>query len=255
MKDILIVGIDPAPGKGSAVVEIQIKDGKFSLRLHGVLKAETLWEKLENWKDEPSVLIAWDAPLTGPSDIEEPWEDYSLTRRKIEALFAKKDDKQHGISVRGYGGCPHWTISQRMFGLPKLHPKHTGGAYNLIESNSQYNTLTGCFVVEVHPAIAIWQWLKQENIDNYDYKKDKNIRNQFCSYLFNLWKEKMNLDVASIFEEANKSDDILDALVAAVLAYAWVNYPNQVTLIGNVRTGAWLLPQNSQTKSWAQKLS
>lgn len=263
MNDMLIVGVDPAPGKGSTAVEVTIKNGEPSITLcngEKVLSTQELCERFEEWNSKPSVLIAWDAPLTGPSDIEKPWENHSLTRRKIEALFAKKDDQIPGISVRGYGGCPHWTISQRMLGLPKLHPTHAGGDFTLIDADSQKNKLIDHrWVVEVHPAVAIWQWL-QKSDNGWRYKgstkESQRIRAEFCDRLAEKWKELgLGLDVGSILEVAKKSDDVLDALTAAVLAYMWVSNDKKVVLVGNKHTGAWLVPENSETKKWGQDLA
>ncbi len=261
MDDMLIVGVDPAPGKGSTAVEINIKNGKPSITLckdKKVLSTQELYECIKEWNKESSVLMAWDAPLTGPSDIEKPWEDHSLTRREIEALVAKKIDRIPGISVRGYGGCPHWTISQRMLGLPKLHPAHAGGDFTLIEADSQKNYLTDHHhVVEVHPAVAIWQWLQESN-NGWRYKgstkESQSIRAEFCDRLAAKWKE-LDLDIGSILEDAKKSDDVLDALTAAVLAYMWVSNDEKVVLVGNKHKGAWLVPDNSETKKWGQELA
>ncbi len=261
MNNILIVGVDPAPGKGSTAVEVTVKNGQPSISLcrgKEVLSTKELCECFEEWNSKSSVLMAWDAPLTGPFDIEEPFKDHNLTRRKIEELFAKKNDQIPGISVRGYGGCPHWTISQRMLGLPKLHPAHAGGDFTLIEADSQKNKLIGHrWVVEVHPAVAIWQWL-QESDNGWRYKgstkESQSIRADFCDRLAAKWKE-LDLDVGPILEDAKKSDDVLDALTAAVLAYVWVSKDKQVALVGNKHTGAWLVPDNVETKKWGQRLA
>jgi predicted RNase H-like nuclease len=258
--DILIVGVDPAPGKGSTAVEVTIKNGQPSITLckgKEVLSTKELCECFEEWNSKSSVLMAWDAPLTGPSDIEKPWNDHSLTRRKIEALFAKENDKIAGISVQGYGSCPHWTISQRMLGLPKLHPAHKGGDFTLVGLDSDKSKLTGNrHVVEVHPAVAIWQWL-QKTDKGWRYKgttkENKSIRAEFCDRLSEKWKE-LDLDVGPLLAHAKKSDDVLDALTAAVLGYMWVSKDNEVALVGNIHTGAWLVPDNAETKEWGQSL-
>src|SRR5580704_8258854 len=69
-----------------------------------------------------NVLVAWDAPLTGPPDPESWTNGQDLTIRKIERFF--RNDPLYkvpkGISVLGYSGCSHWTITRRLLGLHRV---------------------------------------------------------------------------------------------------------------------------------------
>jgi len=110
-----VIGIDPAPSKKSTVV----KDG---------LPAESepaqgLFAFLRRQRNErESLLLCWDSPLTGPAV---PSSDKVIgsdhTQRPIEKFFMREAGLKtpSGISVLQYGGCPHWTISQRLLGLPR----------------------------------------------------------------------------------------------------------------------------------------
>ncbi len=109
-----VIGIDVAPAKGGHVCE----DGSPPQEK----KPCELDRYLQELPDD--VLIAWDAPLTGPPDPD-AWTDcQDLTTRQIERFFGRGGPlpAPAGISVRSYCGCPHWTISRRLLGLPRVGP-------------------------------------------------------------------------------------------------------------------------------------
>ena len=110
---IKVIGIDPAPGKGSLLF-----DGE---QYSSHLKPDELKNELA--KSDP-VLICWDAPLTGPG----VFNNGRFTQRPIEKYLREqlglnkklKNNKAQGVSVQGYAGCQHWTISRYIFGFPRL---------------------------------------------------------------------------------------------------------------------------------------
>src|SRR5580693_6217162 len=113
-----VIGIDVAPSRNCYVSE----DGKSAKPW----KAAVLEDHLSK---QQNVLIAWDAPLTGPSDPDKPFtKKQDLSIRVIERFFRRAENKKHGlnpdkgISTLSYCGCSHWTISRALLGLPRVGP-------------------------------------------------------------------------------------------------------------------------------------
>lgn len=239
-----VVGIDPAPGKTSHVVE----DGS----LHEPMPAEQLASFLYRLRARHKrVLICWDAPLSGPADpdtLEVTGSDH--TQRPIEKFFSRQAGYKAptGISVLPYGGCPHWTISQRLLGLPRLGPWMAPWnelPFHLVDEND-LPTEDGHYVAEVHPAVALWLWgvSADEPISDWRYKKDSTA-------LTRLWKmlEHRLLSIGLLkeshgFEPSN--DDELDAFVAWTLGTLWAEGHDCVELLGNRSTGSFLVPMNRE---------
>jgi len=192
----------------------------------------------------PDVLIAWDAPLTGPPDPERWTDKQDLTMRRIEAFFRQKGSYRppEGISVLPYGGCPHWTISRRLLGLPRIGQyDSTSLPFSLATQDAP--PARGRHVVEVHPAVALWRWSRAAGHEGaWTYKGTKaearEVRAILCETLVDL--------VGS--HETRLGDDDLDALVAWRLARDWINGEG-VRLLGNRRTGSFLLPYDADL--WA----
>jgi predicted RNase H-like nuclease len=102
----------------------------------------------------------------------------------------------------------------------------------------------GHYIVEVHPAVAIWMWAKQaednRSKDAWEYKNDDQVRQDLWEVLARRFEELDVLDIPHAYEPEN--DDDLDALVAWVLGALWVRGSDEVTLLGNRRTGSMLIP-------------
>lgn len=238
---IKVIGIDPAPRKSSTVF-----DGEIFLSRD----ASSLKKYLNELKEsKESVLICWDAPLTGPREIfpARANQGFNLYRRDIE-IFFNAQNPPAGISVLGYAGCPHWTISQMLLGLPVVGPYRGDIAlpFQLIVSERQKVDLLKTpskYVVEVHPAVALWLWLKPQ--DNYVYKPNKHTskfeakRKAQCFYR-QLKNQFANNNIG--LPEQIADDDQLDALVAWLLGTLWLAANDGVTLLGSLETGAMLLP-------------
>jgi hypothetical protein len=101
---VRVIGIDVAPAKGGHICEDDSPPQKMKpCDMHRYLQ------------ELPSdVLIAWDAPLTGPPNPEAWTDRQDLTTRQIETFFGRGGPlpTPSGISVRFYCRCTHWTISQ-----------------------------------------------------------------------------------------------------------------------------------------------
>ncbi|MGH9721710.1 MAG: DUF429 domain-containing protein [Bryobacteraceae bacterium] len=225
-----VVGIDVGPAKGGHVC----KDGaNVRVRL-----PQSLERDVNNLGSD--VLVAWDAPLTGCSDPDGALVESDLTRRVIEAFFSQGDFKPpEGVSVLGYSSCPHWTITRRVLGLPRV------GRYDCLGipfSLATHHTppKSGRHVVEVHP--ALWLWIKSEDdliMKSWRYKDDTCVRQRIWDFLKERYSEKVKrLDLEG---RSVPKDDELDSITAWLLARGWLD-GDDVMLLGDARTGAMLLP-------------
>ncbi len=233
-----IHGCDVAPAKGA-----DIFDGR-ELRHYSV-------NELVDYAAErpPSCLLSWDSPLTGPSDPDgRPLLDGDLTQRPIEQFFSQKGRYKapKGISVRPYSGCPHWTISQRLLGLPRIGPysclTNQLPFRPLFEQADLEHAVEGCgpFVVEVHPAVALWLWCRETHTKGWIYKGKQCLANVEA-----LWNVVGQLVPCARGLPKPGNDDQLDALVAWLLADRWVARDG-VVLLGNSKVGSFLLPKNPE---------
>ncbi|MCB1130599.1 MAG: DUF429 domain-containing protein [Verrucomicrobiae bacterium] len=235
-----VFGIDPAPGNPTTIYT----NNGWRERRSGTLKREMAEiEALEN------VLICWDAPLTGPRSValgdSSALRQGDLTQREIETFFRKeKNNPWHppkGISTCGYAGLQHWTISRHMLGLPRVGPydQTKDLPFQLVTANAR--PTTGKWVVEVHPALAIWLWCRNEpefprEPEGWVYKKSVKISSKIWEILANKHLEIFN------HEAPPQNDDQLDAAVAYALGKLWITGSPSVAVLGNRDTGAILLP-------------
>jgi uncharacterized protein DUF429 len=229
-----IHGCDVAPAKGA-----DIFDGS-ELRHYSV-------NDLVDYAAERSSsrLLSWDSPLTGPSDPDgRTLIDGDLTQRPIEQFFSQKGPYKvpEGISVRPYSGCPHWTISQRVLGLPRIGPYSCSSNQLPFQPLCEQSDLEyavdghGRFVVEVHPAVALWLWCRETHTEGWVYKGKKCSANVEA-----LWNVVGQCVPCARDLPKPKNDDQLDALVAWLLAERWVARDG-VVLLGNAKVGSFLLP-------------
>ena len=256
-----VIGIDPAPAK-----ETVIYDGEKFIEVPAIeLKKEYL-DKLEE-----CTLICWDAPLTGMASEKaiRNFQQYlealaklknkkkpkwsPLEARIIEKYIALQDPTTipKGISTLPYTGCSHWAITQHCFGLPLINdefkPPETLKTFKLITSQNELEKLSSNKknIVEVHPALALWLWLKDNvNVKDWNYKggKEKKKKNSEDPKKI---VQKLTIELNSclrIKTEVNiEKDDYLDAYVAWLLGTLWLK--EKVILVGNKNTGAMLLPK------------
>jgi len=250
---IKVIGVDPAPGKQSCVCDPNgiINDpGKvFMTHEHGGLYA-----KLRDLSvlTGQIVLIAWDAPLTAKREIgSNEVEKGDFTMRDIEKKY-RSESRPNGISVQPYCGAPHWTFSQFCLGLPNvggamrdakpLFPLITGGEALEIEQTS---------VVETHPAVALYYWLKDTDYANgftsenaWKYKGTSAAK-RACAVAHAKALVKWHPEIFKSIDvnlTGIKNDDELDAGVAYFLARTWASALTGVKIVGSRTSGAWLLP-------------
>lgn len=253
-----VIGIDVAPGKGGHVFDGESLECMSPERLSKYLKEEV----------GDDVLLAWDAPLTGPPDpCELTGDKHDLTIRQIERFFRVKDGEQapKGISVLEYGRCPHWTISQHMLGLPRVSQWASDKLpFKLVTSDKRPSK--GHYIVEVHPAVGLWLWFEEERKNQpwtYKNKKqpteDKNqptnnkkpyeILRDLADLLSQRMEKTHGIRVKGPDEKPDQlDDDVLDAYAAWYLADRWMNDENHsVRLLGNAASGCFLVPDPDET--------
>lgn len=241
-----VIGIDPAPAKKATI---------HGADCAGVRMGQDAWRcnahRLPDLVRELSVrdgdlLLCWDAPLTAG----EPGQNDCYYSRPIERFFQKGDWKTpDGISVRGYAGCPHWAVSQAALGLPRVGDFGPSGnlPFQLIAHDDPPRPTPGkkrkC-VVEVHPAVAIWLWCVGEKEapgrkDSWKYKGMGKPQMRMRGRLWRTLKRRLKLKT----DFSPKDDDELDAFVAHLLGTMWLEGKG-VVLLGDERTGSFLVPEN-----------
>lgn len=245
-----IIGIDVGSGKGGHIYE---GESCVSTKLPDELRL--FLESLPT-----STLVTWDAPLTGPSSTEGSLLRMDLTERVIESFFKAelKKSKIKGISVLGYAGCSHWTISRRLLGLPRIGPWDSAGGlpFELVVSDQDRNR-SGRMVVEVHPTLAIWLWCRHSDVPSeiLRYKERNKEINEATrkERVKSLWSilypilSKNLLDHNYRFPSklVPKKDDEIDAVVAWVLGKLWIEGSKSVALLGSRAHGTFLLPYSN----------
>lgn len=237
-----IIGIDPAPGKKSYVFDGQVCKGHSAESLQAYL--------IKQNSGQEDVLLCWDAPLTGPKNPDSNrFEPSDHTQRGIETFFRKSkwDFKApKGISVQGYSGCSHWSITRRLIGLPRVGPwdaDYEELPFKLICSGPP-PAKKGKYIVEVHPAVALWLWCKNRWNGDWEYKRSKSTLNDlwtcFCEAVEAGAFLGADDDRLSTFTP--QSDDEFDAYIAWLLGKLWVENTDRVVLLGSKQTGSFLLP-------------
>lgn len=246
-----IVGLDPAPSKGTCIFDCEIlqKD-------HNSLKSYL--DEIANNKD--GILVCWDAPLTGPRKPDDPsYQVGDFTQRKIESFFSRKNcgfKVPKGISVRPYSGCPHWSMTRHFLGLPRVGPWDVSLKslpFSLIAEGGP-PIERGAYVVEVHPAVAIWLWCKyfgKSSVKEWEYKKSNVVLSDIWECLnevitANGFLDKCEIDTSDFNP---KSDDEMDAFVSWLLGKLWVENSGKVILLGSVESGSFLLPNIPELKN------
>jgi len=237
-----VIGIDPAPRKG-----LSIFDG-----VDDEVKVEGATKMVAKLAGGDGILLCWDAPLTGPPASVVGGATAvgaAFSQRPIESFFSRKItgfQTPKGIAMLPYSGCSHWALTRCLLGLPRV------GRFDLPVESLPFQLATsnderpayGRYVVEVHPAVALWLWCREGRSAtascHYKNKKDPAV-------LLELWERLLEVPaVAAVLFEvqkiAPKSDDQLDARVAYALGRLWLDDPPSVLLLGNADTGAFLVP-------------
>ena len=258
-----IIGIDPAPSKRTTICDPSAHENTFR-----DVKPTDLADVISEFTaSDERTLICWDAPLTGPSlganGTSGPGSEFS--QRPIESFFGKSHTSKaghsfgtqqvKGISVLPYSGCPHWAITQAMFGYPKT--SLNGHAAQELPWELQTQAMLSLNgrpkkIVEVHPALALWLMQPEDKRHKLDFTyKGRNstvkARAEAKECLFHGLRRFVREDadthtVVDQFEAHELSDDNLDGLTGWVLGTLWSNNTGMVRLLGDAANGTFLLP-------------
>ena len=240
--ELFVLGIDPAPAKASVL---------FDWKEFLYFFPKELQQYLQEKEQEKPLFISWDAPLSAALDDA----SFSLTIRPIERFFnrlgrhAKALGIPEGITTLGYASCPHWTLSQYIFALPKLHyDLHREGNYKLLMEDSTILQERTHYITEIHPALSLWIFFHKEFAndplfrDSWKYKGDRNKETL-------LRRERLSeavLVLAQRYFAVNKlviaSDDELDAFVCWFVAKLYLDEEREAAIYGNTQVGSFLLP-------------
>ena len=268
-----IISVDPAPSKDSTVFD----------SIDGFLKLDAfeLDEHLKKARrSDQSVLLAWDAPLTGPWSLDSiPVKEKTDNKRAFNPFYQRYIEKDLGakfgsgkkaidgksnkvVSVLGYASCSHWAISRAILGLPRV------GRYCLPKSSLPFALLTsderpssstkGNYVVETHPALAMAMLFKDDDEAKLALRRYKGTNKQERLGAIETLKESLKtklsdfpdsfviIDDEEQLEAVNAidDDDHLDAFMGFLLARHWINSSKRllVEIRGNLEDGAILLP-------------
>lgn len=251
------VGIDPGPAKG-----LHCFDSKGSEHV-GLINARSY---LDGLAQEDSILICWDAPLTGPSAAalrSDMLKGSDLTQRPIEKFFSQvkwQFKTPKGISTLPYSGCSHWTISRSLLGLPRMGPFDISAGLPFQLCQNDVFPGKGAWIAEVHPAVAMWLWTKDlGSFTSWEYKKDIRIADSILECLLKIFRDT---DLSHALESVKKFrrdpgkatkgfDDILDSCIAYILGELWIISDPRVMMLGDESTGSMLAPRSTNLiKQW-----
>ena len=243
-----VISIDPAPSKPAVVC-----DGAFRR-----VAAADLPGFCRTLAERRDVLLLWDAPLTGPpADGTIPPSAYS--QRTAERFFSRAATgykTPRGISVLPYAGCPHWAITRASLGLPVC------GRYGLPLDALPFRLTTdaadiaagGRFVVESHPAVAAWLWLRvvDEPDRAWAYKGAKAAVGivEMWAALRAAWAATLSPAVLRTVEALPEpqDDDELDAAVGWVLGSALAAGDPAADILGDGVTGGFAVPGDDELR-------
>lgn len=266
-----VIAIDPAPGKDSTVYE----GGERFREIPGD-KMRSFLKGIED--EKPPVLVCWDAPLTGPRNPENAGHPGDFTVRRLDSFFRqekfwskRKGDgfkTPPGISVQPYPGCPHWTISRSVLGLPRLGPfdaDYDRLPFHLLPhregevSGEEVARMDRPCIVEIHPAVAAWLWCKDHKKlrprswkrgNGWRYKgdkKDPDLQGEMWEVIFDLCDDALKATLPKLEpdEKSRKpaNDDQFDAVIGYILGVKWLRGDDDVVLLGDRENGSMLLPR------------
>jgi hypothetical protein len=237
------IGFDPSPSRGAHVC-----DGGGAPKL---LSAQAMASFLESLPED--VLIGYDGPLSGPIAPDDPnLRQADLSRRVIEAFFKSPEDGfavPAAIALAGYAAQPHWPLTRRMFGLPRLgrldRPVEELPFQPVLEAAQAPES--GRHVVEVNAQVAIFLVALEDpafGSVNWGYRDRPDVLKAIWRIVIERLTGRSTGELAE-FWKLPPPDNMqqFEAIVAWLMTSLWVTQDSQIELLGNARTGAWLVPK------------
>jgi len=242
-----VIAIDPAPGKESTVFDGEGWSSKSAIHLREFVDQIA--------KEGSETLVCWDAPLTGPTNPARAGAcGGDFTQRPIEKFFSRLQEgfkTPTGISVQGYAGCQHWTISRSLVGLPRVGrfdmPRHELPFHLIPESAADHRQRPR--IVEIHPALAAWLWCRniREAHANWVYKGRKEDSDMKARALQDMWDIVLRRTGFHQRLPAPETDDQFDAAIGFILGWLFLENEagqnkRKVGILGDPKNGAFLVP-------------
>lgn len=225
-----VLGIDPAPSKQTVVwldsgPPRRMGPGDLRGFLEGRLASSA------------RLLVTWDSPLAFDSALS--FSDRPVdraVRRWVRQQLGDRRIEAKAVSVRPFSGCPHWTVSCHVLGLPfgsrlgNLQP--CNGAFALPSAGEG-------MVVETHPAVALAMWWI-----------DLGLTEPFPRYKGFKGNADVCASIASTLgfpKAAGIDDDVLDAYVGWRLGVDFVQ--GKAVLLGTAQAGNYLVPDGPSARA------
>jgi len=237
------IGLDPAPARGAHVCD----DGAAPR----LLSAQAMASFLDELPDD--VLIGYDGPLSGPVAPDEPvLRQADLSRRVIEAFFKSPENGfalPAAIPLMGYSTQPHWPLTRRMFGLPRLGPLDrpmTDLPFQPVLEASEPPS-SGRHVVEVNAAVSIWLAALDDpayGSVNWGYRERPDVLKSIWRIVVERLTGRSSGEMAE-FWKLQPPDNMnqFEAIVAWLMVTLWRTDSAEIELLGTAITGAWLVPK------------
>jgi hypothetical protein len=249
------VGFDPAPARG-----VHVCDSGEPPRLLSVQAMASFLASLPE-----DVLIGYDGPLSGPVAPDDPvLRQADLSRRVIEAFFKSPEDGfalPASIPLTGYSALPHWPLTRRMFGLPRLGP------LDLPAEQLPFPPLLtaaapptrGRHLVEVNAQVAIWLVALEDPAYggvNWGYRDRPDVMAAIWRIVVERLIERSSVGTADL-RKLPPPDNMsqFEAMIAWLMVALWRADDDQIQLLGTQKTGAWLLPKTRGMKDAFDKFA
>jgi hypothetical protein len=247
--DVPRIGIDPAPGKGLVVFDP--RRGRGDEFEHVPATIARVWLERQRARREP--LVGWDAPLFGSfSGV--------YTERPIESFM--KNKLGPAVSVRGFAGCPHWTISLDVLGYPMPSWLATSVKSRLPLRFPGDVVASG--VVETHPAVALAMAWPQGagNLPSYKPRANPKVTKAAAKAAVRDIEAVLRKRAKDVFgvpwvnlptqiPSAINLDDLLDAEISFLCVEAMCR--GRAMLLGDREHGGFVVPKTAAASHWQMK--
>ena len=240
------IGIDPAPSKNTAVCE----DGH---RVYAV-SAREISGRIDEWaKTYERLLIAWDAPLSFSSSsglYDRPIDRWA--RNWVQRHAGENPGfERSAIGVGAFAALSHWAVTLASLGIwidgKRASPKDTPGRnpIRLAPKTFRPELKPGCYVIEVHPAVAMGvRWLERGEGQMPRYKIGKGVTKPARTSACRSIAEELDFPGDACIPAGLEPDDVLDARAAWRLADEFER--GEACWVGSTTEGGYVLPKSDR---------